>query len=109
MFWIDDFHSLVGDDVGPFDHTLFVSINLNHLGLVAHVLDDEAFNVEDDVGNVFHDAGNRADLVLHAVNLHLSDRAAFHAGEQNSTQAVAHSHAEAPFKWLDAKLAIGIS
>src|SRR6185369_6689207 len=68
--------------------------------------DNERLEVEDDVGHVFDHAGDGGEFVLHALNLHAGDRAAFEAGEQNPPQAVADRDAEAAFKRLGYELAI---
>ncbi len=51
---------LVGDDVGGRDDALLVAFDADGLGLVAEVLDDQALDVEDDVGDVLDDAGDGA-------------------------------------------------
>src|SRR5581483_9742073 len=65
-------------------------------------------NVEDDVGHVLDDAGDRADLVLHALDLDLRDGAALEAGQQDAAQAVADGDAEAALERLGDELAVGV-
>ena len=78
------------------------------LGQLAGVLDHQALDVEDDVGHVLDDAGDRADFVLHALDLDAGDGAAFEAGEQDAAQAVADGHAEAALERLGVELAVGV-
>src|SRR6185369_6556783 len=78
---VDDLHLAVGDDVLASHHAALAAFDPQRLGLDAVVFDDERFEVEDDVRHVFDHAGNRGEFVLHALNLHAGDRAAFEAGE----------------------------
>ena len=48
------------------------------------------------------------DLVLHALDLDLGDRAALQAGQEDAPQAVADRDAEAAFERLDVELAVGV-
>src|SRR5262249_9461909 len=68
----------------------------------------QALDVEDDVGHVLDDAGDGRDLVLHALDLDLRNRAAFEAREQDAPQAVADGHAEAALERLDVELTVGV-
>src|SRR5207253_9710515 len=65
-------------------------------------------DVQDDVGDVFHHAGDGADLMANALNLHACDGAAFKAGRQNAAQAVADRHAEAALVRLRDKLTVRV-
>ena len=87
---------------------LFVAFDADGLGLLAGVLDHQALDVEDDVGHVLDDAGDGADLVLHALDLDARDGAAFQAGQQDAAQAVADGHAEAALERLGDELAVGV-
>jgi hypothetical protein len=48
---------------------------VDHLGSVAAQLEGDLLQVEDDVGGVFHHAGDRLELVQHAFDLDRGDRA----------------------------------
>ena len=52
---------------------VFFSMRMT-LGRFAVVLDDQRLDVQDDVGHVLDDAGDRGELVLDAVDLDLRDR-----------------------------------
>ena len=39
--------------------------------------DDEALDVQNDIGDIFHDAGDRTELVRSAFDLDVRDRSAF--------------------------------
>src|SRR5262245_28742459 len=56
--------------------------------------------VEDDVGGVLDHAGNRRELVQHAVDLHRGDRRAFDRRQQHAAQRVADGGAEAALERL---------
>ncbi len=78
------------------------------LGLIAGVLDDQALDVQDDVGDVLDHAGDGGDLVLHALDLDARDGTALQAGEQDAPQAVADGDAEAALERLGVELAVGV-
>src|SRR5262249_33216260 len=86
---------LIGDDVGGLDDAALVSLDAEGARRIAGVLDHQALDVENDVGDVLDDAGDGADLVLHALDLDARDGAAFQAGQQDTAQTVADGDAEA--------------
>ena len=57
--------------------TCLIDADDQRLGVVAVQLQRNLLQVEDDVGGIFHDAGNRRELVEHTVDLHCGDRGAF--------------------------------
>src|SRR5688572_11913764 len=56
--------------------------------------------VQNDVGRVFDHAGDRGELVEHAVDLHRGDRGPFDRGEQHAPHGVTDRCAETPFERL---------
>ena len=70
------------------------------LGVVDVQLERNLLQVEDDVGRVLDHAGNRRELVQHAVDLHGGDRRALDRGEQHAPQRVADGRAEAALERL---------
>src|SRR5262249_37418939 len=104
----DDLHGFVGDDVGGGDDAALVPIDADGARLLAGVLHHQALDVEDDVGDILDDAGNRGDLVLHALDLDTGDGTAFEAGQKDTAQAVADGHAEAALERLGVELAVGV-
>ena len=70
------------------------------LGVVDVQLQRNLLQVEDDVGRVLDHAGNRRELVQHAVDLHRGDRRAFDRGQQHAPQRVADRRAEAALERL---------
>ena len=62
---------------------------------------DELLQVEDDVGDVLADAGERRELVRDALELDRGDSGALERGEQHAAQRVAERVAEAAVERLD--------
>src|SRR5438128_9632178 len=108
MLGIDDLHRLVRDDVGGRHYAALVALDAQRARLFAGVLDHEALDIQDNVGDVFDDAWDGADLVLDALDLDASDGTSLKAGEKNAAQAVADSDAEAALERFHAELAVGI-
>ncbi len=63
-------------------------------------LDGDFLDVEDDVGHVLAHAGDRRELVQHAVDLHGGHGRALQRGQQHAAQRVAERHAEAALERL---------
>ena len=70
-------------------------------GLVVLAGDDEALDVQDDLGDVFLDTGNGAELVQNAVDADARDGSAGDRGEQGAAKRVAEGVAEAGLQRLD--------
>ncbi len=68
--------------------------------VVLEFLTTERLQIQADVGDVFHHAGNRRELVLHALNLRPRDGGTFQARQQNPPQAVRQRMAEASLERL---------
>ena len=73
---------------------------------LAHDLEGNLFQVEDDIGGVFDHARNRAEFVLDAFDAHRRDGRAFDRAQQHAPQAVADGGAEAALKRLRREHAI---
>ena len=76
------------------------------LDAVAHDLEGNLLQVEDDIGGVFDHARDRAEFVLHAFDPHRRDGRAFNRAQQHAAQAVADGGAEPALKRLGRKHAI---
>src|SRR5258706_9098555 len=70
------------------------------LGVVAVQLQGNLLEVEDDVGRVLDHAGDRRELVQHAVDLDRGDRRALNRRQQHPAQGVADGGAEAALEGL---------
>ena len=105
---VDDLDRFVVQDVGGRDDAAAIAVDPDRPGVLGVVLDHQELDVEHEIGDVVDHAGDRRELVLHALDLDLGDRAALQAGEQDPPQAVAHGVAEAAFERLDVELAEGV-
>ena len=81
---------------------------VHHDGLVVLAGDDQALDVEDDLGDVLLDPGDRGELVEHAVDADAGDGRTGDAREQGATQRVAERVAEAGLEGLDDETAPGL-
>ena len=70
------------------------------LGAFALHLDGDVLDVEHDVGHVLAHAGDRRELVQHAVDVHRLHRRALQRRQQNAPQRIAERHAEAALERL---------
>ena len=98
---------IVSDDVPCRDNTTLVPFDPQCLGNQRVVLDNNGFQIQTNVRDIFHDAGNRREFVLDALNLDACDRTSFQAGKQDTAQAVANRGTKPTLERLNDKLAIG--
>ena len=77
-----------------------VDLERQRLDLIGVQLQRNLLQVEDDVGRVLDHAGDRRELVEHAVDLDRGDRRAFNRREQHAPQRVADRRAEAALERL---------
>ena len=104
---VDDRDGRVGLDHAGGDGAGLVGGELHLLGLIGVELHDQALDVEDDVGDIFHHAGEAGEFVLRALEADVGDGRAFQDAEQDAPQAVADGGAEAAFERLGGKFAVG--
>src|SRR5207253_9237845 len=81
---IQNLHRLIGNDVGGADDAALMTVDADGLGVLAGILDDQALDIEDNVGDIFNDAGNGGDFMLNALDLHARDGAPFEAGQEHA-------------------------
>ena len=91
-----------GDDRRALD------LQMHALAALAMQAERERLEVEDDVGDILAHAGDRRELVQHAVDLNRRDRGALQRRQQHATQRVAQRDAEAALERLgdDRRLAV---
>src|SRR5690606_7757379 len=87
-----------GDDTG----TLLAQVHQNRLVVLGG--DDEALEVQDDLGDVLLDAGHGGELVLDALDADAGDGRTGDGGEQGPPERVADGVAEARLQRLDDEL-----
>ena len=97
---LEDLDVAVGLDVARPHFAGLVDADRQRLGVVDVQLQRNLLEVEDDVGRVLDHAGDRRELVQHAVDLDGGDRRAFDRGQQHAPQRVADGRAEAALERL---------
>src|SRR5260370_4602754 len=108
MVGVDDLDRLVVEDVGRGHDATTVALDADRARLLGVVLDHESFDVQHEIGDILDHAGDRGELVLHALDLDLGDGASLQARQEDAPQAVADGVAESAFEWLDVELALRI-
>ncbi len=88
------------------DDARLVRMQVERLRAVAVELERNLLQVEDDVGRILDDAGDRLELVQHALDLDGGDGRALDGREQRAAQRVADRGAEAALKRLRGELAV---
>jgi hypothetical protein len=91
-------------DVRRGDRTRALLAQVHHHGLVVLGGDDQLLEVQDDVGDVFPDPGDRGELVQHALDPNRRDRRAGDGGQQGPPNRVADRVAEAWLQRFDREL-----
>src|SRR6185436_10025141 len=71
-------------------------------------LERDSLEIEDDVGRVLDDTGDRRELVQHAFDPHGGDRGALDRREQRTAKAVADRRAETTLERLRGELAVSL-
>ena len=89
-----------GDDAG------LVGAQIQRLGAVAVELERNLLEVQDDVGRVFNNAGDRLELVQHALDANGGNSGALDGREQGAAKGVADGGAKSALKGLRAELAV---
>ena len=97
---LEDLDVAVGLDVAPAHFAGLVDLEGQRLDLIGVQLQRNLLQVEDDVGRVLDHAGDRRELVQHAVDLDRGDRRAFNRRQQDAAQRVADGGAEAALERL---------
>src|SRR2546423_2282853 len=101
---IEDFDVLIALNLGGEDFTGLIGDEPNGFDALAHDLERDLLQVEDDVGSVFNDAGDGAELVFRALDFDGRNGRAFDGAEQNAAQAVADGGAESALERLRREL-----
>ena len=99
-FRLEDLDVGVALDVLRAHDAGLVDPQVQRLGVVDVQLQRDLLQVQDDVGRVLDHAGNRRELVEHAVDLDRGDRGAFDRREQHAAKGVADRRAEAALERL---------
>ncbi len=103
---VQHFHIGVAFNLAAAHVAVLVHAQANRLHAVAHDLEGNLLQVQDDIGGVLHHARNRAEFVFHAFDAHRRDGRAFNRAQQHAAQTVADGGAESALKRLGRKHAI---
>ena len=96
-------------DVACGHDALAVLVEADRVGLVVLDLEQRLLEVEDDVGDILDDAGERGELVQRAFDRDVRDRRALQRRQQNPAQRDAERRAEAALERLARELAVGVA
>ena len=107
QIFIDDLHLIIGLDVAGSHFALTGCVNINGLHTVAVHFRNNSLDVQNDLGNVFLDAGDRRKLVLNACDLDRGRSRSGQRGQENPSQGVAQGHTVASFQRFYDKYAMG--
>src|ERR1035437_1278098 len=95
-------------DVRGGNRTRALLAQVHHDRLVVLAGDDQTLDVQDDLGDVFLDTGDRRELMQHAVDTQARHGRTGDAREQSATKGVAEGVAEAGFEGLDDEPRTGV-
>ena len=99
----------VGLDRAADDGSGFGRPQPDRASALAVELQRDLFQIQNNVGGIFHHAGDRTELVGDALNAHGGDGRSFDRTEKGAAQRVADSGAEASFKGLGREFPVGIA
>ena len=103
---VDDFDGLIALDVAGGNRAFLVDGEEQGVGFPVVRLQQHFFEVQDNVGDVFDNAGHGAEFMRCAVDADGRDRGAFERAEQHAAQRVADGLAVTGFKRLGNELGI---
>src|SRR5580698_4145813 len=103
---VQDLDVSVSLDHAGSDDTGLIRTQIKSLWSLTVQLEGDLLEVQDDVGCVFYDAGDRLELVQNAFDLDRGNSRAFNRRKQGATQSIADGGAKAALKGLSAELAI---
>ena len=98
MIFVQDLNACAVRNVSSSYGTGTLGINRKTLGSFNFHTQGNAFEVQDDVGDVFTYTGNRTELVQNVVDLNAGDGSTLQRAHQNATQRVAHCETKAAFQ-----------
>ena len=102
---VENFDIVVGLNLAAHHFARRVNGQAGNARAFTHHLERHLLQVEDDIGGVFDDTGNRAEFVRYAINAHAGNGRALNGAQQYAAQASSDGGAESTFEWLRGKLA----
>jgi hypothetical protein len=103
---VEDLHAVDHLDVRPGDSPLAVLLQAQGARLAVRHPHHHLLEVEDDVGDVFHNVGQGGELVEGPLDLDRGDRRPLQRREQHPSDAVPQGDAEAALERLAGELAV---
>ena len=100
MVGIEDLDVGAGLDVAGLGHARAFLLQHHALHALGMLAERDLLDVEDDVGHVLAHAGDRGELVQHAVDMHRGDGRALKRGQQHAAKRVAERQPEAALERL---------
>ncbi len=98
VLFVENFDAVAFGDVTSGNNTRTFGIDRQALGAFDFHAQGNAFEVQDDVGDIFAHARNRGKLVQHVVNLDRCDGGALQARHQNAAQRVPEGQTKTAFQ-----------
>ena len=98
--FVEDFNVAIGFDHAAGDNSGLIRAQIDRFRGIARKLERNLLQVEDDVGRIFDDTGDRLEFVQHAFHLHRGHGRAFNRAQQHAPQGIAHGRAESALKRL---------
>ncbi len=102
---VENLDVAVGFDHAGRNDARLVGAQIKRLGTVARELEGNLLEIQDDVGGVFNHAGDRLELVQHALDANRGNCGALDRAEQRAAKGVADGCAKSALKGLGAELA----
>ena len=103
---VEHFDVGIGLDLAREDVAGTIDAEANGLDALAHDLERDLLQVEDDVGGVFDNAGDGAEFVVGAFDAHGGDGGSFDRAEEYAAESVTDGGAESPLEGLGGEHAI---
>ncbi len=109
VFLVDHLDVAIGLDIRAGHGPCHVFFHANDFRRLTVVLDDQGFDIQHDIGDIFHDTFDGREFVLSPLDAQLRDGAAFQAGQQDPPQRIADRHPKSTLERFDHELSVGIA
>jgi len=97
---VEDLDVVPGFDLAGMDLARSGGPEAHPLRALAMHAQADAFDVQNDVGDVFENPRQRGKLVQYALDLQRGDRRPLERGQQHTAQRIAERQTETAFQWL---------
>ena len=103
---VENFHMLVALNVSGGHRALLVNTQGDALRFVGVHAQANLLDVQDDIGDVFKNAMNRGEFMLHADDLHRYEGRTLKGRQKNPAHGITNGGAVAPFQRLTDKFGV---